>query len=57
MVTQIVAYIHFFNFTVFILAFNENIFEKVVIMLLHFLITNVSNHCNEIQLIPKFIFE
>jgi len=41
MVSQIVADIHLLNFTVLLLGFNETVFKKVVVMLLHFVIANV----------------
>jgi len=41
MVSQIVADIHLLNFTVLLFGFNETVFKKVVIMLLHFVIANV----------------
>lgn len=44
MIAQIVAYIHLFNFTIFIFAFNEYIFKKIIIMLLHFFVTDICNH-------------
>jgi hypothetical protein len=40
-VSKIIANVHFFNFTVLIFAFNENIFKEVIIMLLHFLISDM----------------
>lgn len=45
MISQIIAHIHFFDFTIFIFAFNKDIFEEIIIMLLHFLIGHIGNHC------------
>lgn len=46
MIAQIIAHVHFFNFTVAIFALNEDIFKEIVIMLLHFFIGNICNHYN-----------
>merc|ERR1712018_544202 len=37
MIPKVIANVHLFNFTIFIFSFNKNIFEKVIIMPLHFL--------------------
>lgn len=44
MIAQVVTNIHLFDFTVFVLALNEYVFKKVVIMLLHLLIADVGHH-------------
>jgi hypothetical protein len=41
MVTQIIAYIHFLDFSVLVFTFYEHILKEIVIMFLHFFITHV----------------
>lgn len=49
MIAQVVAHIHLFNFSVFIFAFNKNIFEEIVVMLLHLFVTDICDHCKHKQ--------
>lgn len=51
MVAQIVTYVHLFYFAVFIFAFNKNIFEEIVIMLLHFFVADICNHWEKKQFV------
>ena len=45
MVTQVIAHIHLFNFSIFVFHLDENILEKVVVVRLHFHVGYGVNGC------------
>lgn len=55
MITQIVAYVHFFDFPILIFTFYEHVFKEIVIMLLHFFIRHVSNQVTSIGRLRRIL--
>lgn len=51
MVSQIVADVHLLDFAVLVLALHKDILEKVIVMLLHFLVRHV---CHQVTSVRRF---
>ena len=45
MISKVVAYVHFFYFSVLVFHFNENVFKEVIVMGLHLHIRDSVNSC------------
>lgn len=45
MISEIIANVHFFDFTIFIFTLHKNVFEKIIVMFLHFFVGYIGDHC------------
>lgn len=54
-IAEIVAYVHLLDLAILVFTFDENVFEEVVIMLLHFLIRYICDQMRAIRALGRVL--